>query len=44
MKYFKNRIQIFNPKGKCWVKIDTKVGKIIGHKETPYKNIKRRTK
>lgn len=43
-KYIKNRVQIFNPKAKYWVKIDTEIGKILGHKLTPYKNIKRRMK
>ena len=35
-------VQIQNPKSKKWVKIDRKLGKIIGRKSTPYKNIEKR--
>lgn len=40
-KYYKNRIQLQNPKSKQWIKIDTFFGKIIGRKDTPYKNVKK---
>ena len=34
-------VQVYNPKIKRWVKIDTKTGRIIAHKKTlgSYKNI-----
>ena len=39
---YKNRIQMYNPRTKKWVKLDTKTGRIIGHKsdKKPYKNVK----
>ena len=46
METLKNKkerfVQIQNPKSKQWVKIDRKLGKIVGHKSTPYKNIEKR--
>lgn len=41
MIFKKNRVQVFNPKGKYWVKINTKSGRVLGHKDSPWKNIKR---
>ncbi len=41
MKYKKDRVQVFNPKSKYWVKINTKRGSILGHKIFPWKNIKK---
>jgi len=40
----KNRVQVFNPRAKYWIKIDTETGGILGHKPTPYKNIRKRIK
>lgn len=38
----KDRAQAFNPRTKRWVKIDTKTGKIVGHKKTKgkYKGVR----
>ena len=38
---YKNRVQIFNPKLKRWVKLDKKTGKILSCKsdKKPYKNV-----
>lgn len=33
-------VQLQNPRTKNYVKIDRKLGLIIGYKKTPYKNIK----
>ncbi len=44
MKYKNDRTQVFNPKSKHWVKIDIKNGRVIGHKNTPWKNIKKSKK
>ena len=41
MKYKKDRVQIKNPRSKTWVKIDTEHGKILGYKESSWKNIKK---
>lgn len=40
----KNRVQVFNPRTKRWVKIDTNTSRIVGHKKssTPYKHIKKK--
>ena len=40
-KFYKNRVQTRNPKSREWVKVDTSIGKILGHKKTPYKNVRR---
>ena len=40
-KYKKDRVQVFNPRAKWWIKIDTARGQVIGHKLTPYKNIRK---
>jgi len=40
MKKYKNRVQLQNPMTKEWVKVNTKTGRIIGRKKTPWKNIK----
>ena len=42
----KDRVQVLNPKSKCWVKINTKLGSILGHKKdgNPYKNVEKRGK
>lgn len=39
----KGRAQVFNPKTKRWVKIDTEKGGIVSHKKTkgPYKGVRR---
>ncbi len=39
----RNRVQYLNPKTQRWVKVDTKTGKIVGHKKTPgpYKNVRK---
>lgn len=41
IKMYKDRVQMFNPRVKRWVKLDTKTGRILGHKSDrkPYKNI-----
>lgn len=44
MKYIKNRIQLFNPRVKYWVKINTETGRILSHKITPYKNVRKKLK
>ena len=31
------RVQVYNPKGRCWVLVDTDKGKIIGKKDKMYK-------
>ena len=41
MKYKKDRIQIQNPRSKRWVKIDTEYSKILGYKNSSWKNIKK---
>ena len=43
-KMKKDRVQLKNPITKRWVKVDTKLGRIIAHKRTfgSYKNIKKR--
>lgn len=43
-KYVKNRFQVYNPKIKRWVKIDSKTGRIISVKSDgkPYKGVRRR--
>jgi len=41
MKLKKNKVQVQNPKSKTWVKIDTEYGKILGHKQIPWKNIQK---
>lgn len=33
-------IQTYNPRSKCYIKINTAIAKIISSKKTPYKNIK----
>jgi len=33
-------VQLRNPLTKNYVKVDRKVGKIVGRKKTPYKNVK----
>ena len=40
-KFHKNRVQAKNPKTERWVLIDTKWGRILGHKRDglPYKNV-----
>ena len=35
-------VQVCNPRSKMWIKIDTKLGLIIGRKRTPYKNIEKK--
>jgi hypothetical protein len=37
----KDRMQLFNPVTKKWVKLNTKIGGIVGHKHDnkPYKNV-----
>ena len=39
--FYKDRVQILNPKNQRWVKINTKTGSIMGHKtdNMPYKNV-----
>ncbi len=39
--YQRNRTQTQNSKSKQWIKIDTLKGRIIGSKDTPYKNVRR---
>ena len=41
MQYHKNRVQVLNPVTGKYVKINTEIGGIIGHKsdKAPYKNI-----
>jgi hypothetical protein len=38
---YKNRVQMFNPKMKRWVKLDTETGRILSYKsdKKPYKNV-----
>ena len=38
------RVQVKNPVTKRWVKVNTKTGRIVGHKKTPgpYKGIRRK--
>ena len=43
-KFKKDRVQLFNPRGKCWVKVDTKNGRVLGHKKISWKNVKRSNK
>lgn len=40
--YYRNRVQVFNPKSSKWVKIDTSTGKMMGTKKDgqPYKSIR----
>lgn len=40
----KDRVQVFNPVTKRWVKLDTKTGRIVDHKKTPepYKGVRRK--
>lgn len=33
-------VQTKNPRSGQWVKIDTKLGRVVSHKATPYKNVK----
>ncbi len=40
-KFKKNIVQCQNPRSKERVKIDTLEGKIVGSKNTPYKNVRR---
>ncbi len=37
----KNRVQLFNPIDKYWIKMNTETGSVIGHKKTPYKNVRK---
>jgi len=37
----KGRKQVFNPRTKQYVKLDTETGKIIGNKDTPYKGVRK---
>ena len=37
----KDRKQVYNTKTKHYVKINTKTGKIIASKETPYKGVRK---
>lgn len=41
MKMQKDRIQLFNPRTKRWVKVNTKTGGIVCHKKSlnPFKNV-----
>ena len=41
MKFKKDRVQVFNKKIKLWGKVDTKSGRSLGYKNTPWKNIKK---
>lgn len=36
----KDRVQLFNPHSKRWVKINTAKGGIIGYKDTPWSNVR----
>lgn len=40
----KNRVQVFNPLTRRWVKLDTTTGRIIDHKKSPgsYKGVRRK--
>jgi D-alanyl-D-alanine carboxypeptidase len=40
--FLKNRAQVMNPKSKQWVLVDTKNGKILGHRNKPYENVRRK--
>jgi len=40
----KDRKQVYNPKTKRYVKIDTKTGKFISSKKTPYKGVRKTKK
>lgn len=40
-KYIKNRVQLFNPISKHWVKLNTETGAIIGTKKKPFKGVKK---
>jgi len=40
----KNRVQSYNPKTGMYVKRDTETGKILGCKQTPYKNVRKYSK
>ncbi len=41
--YQRNRVQYVNPRTGKWVKMDTRTGKIVGHKKdyAPYKNVRK---
>ncbi len=41
MKYIKNRVQMYNPVDKQWIKINQKTGKVLGRKKVPYNNIRK---
>lgn len=41
MKYVKNRLQLYNPVDKHWIKINAETGKVLGCKKTLYKRIKK---
>jgi len=36
----KDLVQLWNPMKKVWTLVNTKEGKIISHRKTPYKNIR----
>lgn len=40
----KNRVQVYNPLTKRWVKLDTTTGRIVDHKKTEgeYKGIRKK--
>lgn len=42
-KQIPNRVQLWNPVTKKWIKIDTTTGRIMAYKKSPesYKNIKK---
>lgn len=39
---FRNRLQYYNSRTRKWVKVDTKTGRILGQKDTPWKNVRRK--
>ncbi len=41
IKFKKDRVQIQNPKSQKWTKIDIEYSKILGYKNSLWKNIKK---
>lgn len=36
----KDLVQLWNPLRKHWVLVNAKIGKIVGHRKTPYKDVR----
>ena len=43
-KYYKKNkyIQLFNPRAQYWIKVEVGTGRMISHKKTPYKGIRKK--